>query len=120
MNYYQASEIQKDGKGTGKFRYTKHNKRTGTYAVGYCADDCEGHDTEEEACEHYRQYLLNERVRTGTVLGSKHQCSYEGCEEWTQNMAHIGEASYSICQFHNNREDIEKIFPKVGRSFGSH
>ena len=42
MNYYGPLELRKDGKGTGLWHYTCSNKRTGTYAVGYCSpwDNC--------------------------------------------------------------------------------
>lgn len=31
--------------------------------VGYCATECAGHDTEEEAREHFRQFMLDSLVR---------------------------------------------------------
>lgn len=38
MNYYQALEIKgKDGKGTGKYHFTRTNDGI-TFPVGYCAE----------------------------------------------------------------------------------
>lgn len=38
MNYYAPREIiGSDGKGSGRWHYTCHNKRIGTFAVGHCS-----------------------------------------------------------------------------------
>ena len=119
MNYYDARERKgADGKGTGKWHYTCENDGR-IYPVGYCAQGCEGHDTPEEACEHYRQYLLNERTRyDGQLHGEQRECAV--CGAWTQGVVYVdGWHSYVLCDEHRNREEMERLYPKVGQIMSS-
>jgi hypothetical protein len=131
MNFYDAREIQDgDGKGTGKWRYTCYNdNQKRTWAVGYCAQDCPGHDTPDEAREHYKQYLLDIALRLdanadsvpGAVEPPKFKCEAEGCEALTSKAAKVGYGiprMFNLCPEHMNRETVETLF-EVGSSFGS-
>ena len=118
MNYYDAREMtDKDGKGIGKWRYTQSNKRSGTYAVGHCAEGCDGHDTAEEAREHYRQYLLETRVsKFENASDTQHKCQVEGCDEWTQTWVHIGSSHhFALCEKHQTPEIYEQVMPPVNQ-----
>lgn len=86
------------------------------------ADPCPGHATPEEAAEHYRQYLLNERLRLDIALSTDVQmrCNADGCEAWTQHAAGLGPYStWPLCDEHRTRETVDALFPSVGESWGS-
>ena len=124
MNHYAARVmLDKDGNKTGLFRYTMHNDRTGTYAVGHCADDCPGHATEDEACEHYKQYLLSRAIFRGpkTQAWPKDKCQTDGCELEATHMASISGTIghvYQFCEAHCNRDELAKKM-RVGWSYSS-
>lgn len=83
---------------------------------------CAGHDTPEEAAEHYRQYLLTERLRLDGMRSENQQfrCEAEGCDEWTQTHAHLGSwLMWALCDAHRTRETVEVLYPKVGESWSS-
>lgn len=79
---------------------------------------CPGHDTEEEACEHYRQYELD-RARYNVVdANAKEKCVV--CGEWTQTMATVDcYRTYRLCESHCNRDALEKLYPAVGDCWSS-
>lgn len=80
----------------------------------------EGHDTPEEACECYKEYLLDKHMNLGhKMMGTKKTCENEGCEEMTDNMAIVGGRSFILCDKHRNRETIEKMF-EVGNAISSY
>lgn len=136
MRHYSARQRVADG----KFIYC-----CGDLATGYC-DDYEftlkayqqydpagvpnleankdkfhgpdhGHATKEEACDCYRQYLLDFRMRLGKDENQMHRCAE--CKEFTQNVLQIGAYSILIlCDAHNNEETIKKHF-KVNESWES-
>lgn len=125
MNYYDAREIIEDGKPTGRWRYTRLNKRTGCVAVGYCAEDCPGHATPEEAREHYRQWQLdNARFSDGSEKADTlHRCDAEGCEEYTMGTAELHggtRRAFFLCEKHRNRDALEEILPLPGEIMSSY
>lgn len=88
----------------------RENEKLGKYAEKYHA--C-GHDTKEEACACYRQYLLDNLIRyDGKDMSSQQKC--EVCGEWTQRFAHGPYEIVVLCDKHCNREDLEKVFHEVG------
>lgn len=120
MNYYAAREINgPDGKGTGKWHYTRRNKRLGTFPVGYCAEGCEGHDTPEGAYEHQTAYLLDRETRLdGESSGQMLRCRV--CQEWTSRFAQVGESRlYMLCDQHRNRDEVAKLLGIVGDEISS-
>ena len=126
MNYYAAREIIESGIGTGLFHYTVDNRRTGTAAVGYCAADCPGHPTPDDACEHYRQYLLDKRLcflgpedRT-QKLDVQYRCQAPGCDNWADGIASLDMQTFHLCTQHRNRETVEKLVPSIGQIWSSY
>jgi hypothetical protein len=95
-------------------------------ACGHCQNKgivkldnpCPGHDTAEEACEHYRQYQLDTARYNGHDAESQEKCAV--CQEWTQEYAVVdGWHHYRLCDKHRNREGLEKVHGKVGESWES-
>jgi len=79
-------------------------------------DACQGHDTEEDACEHYKQYLLD-NIRYTKSSSSMHKCRI--CGEWTTGIADVSMSQYyTICEEHQNRESMATIV-SVGVSWES-
>lgn len=114
MNYAEPRQIGA-GPLKGKWHWTVKNDDR-IWAAGYCSmletgSQCEGHDTPEEAAEHYRQYMLDKRLSFDhTLADAQRHC--EECHEWTQGLAQIG--SYTIivlCKKHQTREIVEKHYP---------
>lgn len=75
---------------------------------------CPGHKTEEEACEHYRQYLLD-KVHVTTCLQAV-PCKICGVD--TKQLMSCDESYYSLCAEHCNREGLASIL-EVYESWGS-
>lgn len=81
-------------------------------------DPCSGHATEEEACEHYRRYILDTSVTFHSWDNQKKKCLV--CGEWTQKFALVDTyTEYDLCPDHCNLEEVEKLYPKVGTSIHS-
>ena len=116
MNYYDARQRQSDQ----KWDFTCHNRRTGTWAVGKCADHQCHHDTPEEARECYRQYILDHKL----VLDHHEfkpwaECDVEGCDFDTNRAAEAGPYFYwALCSQHMNKETVASLL-KVGSFMGS-
>jgi anaerobic ribonucleoside-triphosphate reductase len=114
MNLYCARQHQE----TQKWKYVMFNDNK-CYLVGYCATDkCEGHNTEKEACEHYRQYLLDTRLRYFTENNEQRKCKV--CGEWTQGRATIDMEIFDLCPTHQTREVVETLYGKVGECWSSY
>lgn len=78
----------------------------------------DGHGTEEEACECYRQYLLDQRLRLDLVdQHTKSKCVI--CGEWTQGRAEVDMQQFVLCDEHRTREHVEQLF-RVGTSISSY
>lgn len=142
MNYRQALKRQADG----RWDYTSTNNGR-SHAIGYCAGPpnmasferlgihvpesdrqkweehaakfhTDGHATEEEACECYRQYILDQRCRETHHPDEQRKC--EICATWTDGGFIVGGYHiHELCQEHRNRESLDKVFPGVGYSFES-
>lgn len=115
MNYYDAREkADAVGKPTGLYHYTAQND-SHIYAVGYCAQDCPGHPTPDEAREHFRLYLLDNARYDGVLR----EC--EVCSAWTQGYAHIPLAMerHILCDEHRSRETLDKVMHRVHQIIAS-
>ena len=114
MNYYGAREITKDGKPTGLYHYTVRNDNV-IRPVGPCADDCRGHETKEEACEHYRQWLIEGIEFTPRESEwPKDKCEVEGCDEEAimVGVSHNEPGQFNqrrFCAKHATRQEMAKF-----------
>jgi hypothetical protein len=113
MWYFAAREITKDGKPVGLYHFTSMHDGLVT-AEGYCAMGCDGHTTAEEACEHYRQYMLKE--------GKWHKLNYENiifhckiCGAWTNCSMSLGWAmsNFDLCPLHQDMSYIEQLLSPI-------
>lgn len=67
-----------------------------------------GHETAEEACNCYKEYLLDQRLRHGELDNQMVRCQV--CGEWTQHVIYLdGYVSYKVCEKHATREELEKL-----------
>lgn len=117
MAVYQALEILTDEKQpTGKYHYTRYDS-DGVHAIGYCAHQCEGHDTKQEAIDHYRQWLLDTQLHLDGKTRSDEQRKCAICGGWTQNMAYIHDSPYfhswPLCTHHCTKEFVGKLFTSL-------
>lgn len=128
MNHYHAAEIAgPNGEATGRFRYVCSNKRTGTYAVGYCQADpennggvCPGHDSKEGAYQHYKDYLLDKSLFFNANEDGNQQRKCDECGEWTTGYADVRQAMFNLdlCAEHRTRGVVAKHF-EVHESWGT-
>lgn len=85
---------------------------------------CPGHATPEEACEHYRQYLLSEIQFRGPKTQAswpKEKCRVDGCNNEGTHLAQIPGyhwTFFDLCEQHYNVESISPLIV-VGESFHS-
>lgn len=134
MNYYTAKQRKSDG----KWEYTRND-----FPVGYCRKyqkvdpekhgineqqyheyektshkhhNC-GHDTEQEARECYKQYLLDHNLTFDTMSNQQNKCRV--CQEWTQKYAEIGNRSFVLCDEHCNVETVGTLFSAPEQSWSS-
>lgn len=122
MNYYQPLEMaDAEGKPAGKWHYTCTNDgilNGRSFPVGYCgagrlpgdtAEKCPGHDTPEGAAEHYRQWLLDHKLRLDGARPNGHYgCAV--CGVLTDQVAKVDHRSFHLCDDHRNREHVEALF----------
>jgi hypothetical protein len=79
----------------------------------------DGHATAEEAAECYKQYLLDRRLSLNRKSSnSMHKCKI--CGEFTQLFAELDLQLWHLCEAHNNRESIEKLFEAPGKIISSY
>lgn len=150
MNYYQPRQVdpESDRPDAGKWRYTKMNDGK-VWAVGYCAEGCEGHDTPEGAYEHQTQFVLDHEIRLdvrindqqlrcvaptnrrfvpadkllagGVITGADaREAEVVKCGEWTGTVAEAGMLrQWPLCDEHRNREVVAKLLGTVGDEISS-
>lgn len=68
----------------------------------------DGHATQREAEECYRQYCLDQRLKYYTNVDEKHKCQV--CGEWTQKQAVIEYESWWLCDSHANRDIVSTVY----------
>ena len=78
----------------------------------------DGHATAEEACECYRRYVLDHKVRLNRSWdGGQFRCQV--CGEWTQLYADIDHRAINLCEKHNTQEQVELLFEEIGEIWSS-
>lgn len=83
-------------------------------------DPCPGHLTATEACAHYREYLLAERLRFDVVCAGDVQHKCEVCGTWTQVGADIiDHHNWWLCPKHQTREVVDRLFGAVGATWSN-
>lgn len=110
MNHYKAREIARDGAGTGRWHYTYENHGR-IWPYGYCEGGCPGHDTPEEAEEHFRQFLVEKAVFY-PELWKTTQRACAVCQAWTQGGAMYGIGHthcVALCDQHRSREYLDPL-----------
>jgi hypothetical protein len=114
MNYYTVRELaDENGKALGKFHYTRNG-----IATGYCRDGGCDHNSEEEALECWKKYLLDNHVSYDHTMYNQ-MCKCRVCGEWTDKFAQVGSMDmYVLCDNHRNREELEKLV-RVGQAWSS-
>lgn len=74
-----------------------------------------GHSTEEEACECYRQYLLD--CRTHYYDDIKDAPTLERCKvcgDYTSGSAEVDHGErMPLCKIHRTREQLERLYPRI-------
>lgn len=141
MRHEKARPRQSDG----RFDYT--SERQGEiHAIGYCsaapalesferlgihaseeykrqlAENAEkfhtdGHETAEEACECYWQYLLDFRLQFHEQIEELHRCKV--CSEWTGKSVSVDSRHWDLCDKHCNRDEVEKLMSPIGEAWVS-
>ena len=81
----------------------------------------DGHATEEEACECYKQYLLDTSLQLVAAepknANQQHRCQV--CKAFTACYATVGTyRMFTLCPTHQTREEVEKLL-RVGESWES-
>lgn len=75
----------------------------------------DGHSSKEEACECYRNYLLDQQLRFSEDRedpDTLHKCAV--CKTMTSGTAEIDYQQWNLCKEHRTRDCVEKLFPSVG------
>jgi hypothetical protein len=68
---------------------------------------CPGHATAQEACNHYKEYLLdNAEFNYGDETSRLYKCDAVGCEEKTRHYANCKGHFYHLCDHHHNRTGL--------------
>ena len=136
MNYYETKQ-----RTDGKWDYTCNNRPTGYccefkpfdegFVKNYHVSEAEvekhnrfahkyhshGHDTEQEACECYKEYQLDHKLRFSKSESEQRKCKV--CGEWTQNFAEVDCRLITLCDKHNNREEVSKLYEASNWSMAS-
>lgn len=113
MRYLMARESKDEqGKPTGKWHFTERYDND-IVAVGYCARNCPGHATSQEAAEHYRQYMLDIANFDAQRWEREEPCRV--CGALTVGLAVIPghHLPVTLCEIHRNREGLAQAMPIV-------
>lgn len=113
--WYQPRQIDK-GPNAGKWHYTYSNSR-GVFAVGSCANSCDGHETSQAATRHYAEGLALGELREIDDEAEQRRCVI--CNEWTQHRVILWGAPHftplAICAGHDPRPAIRSdVFKHYG------
>lgn len=104
MRYYSARQTVKDG----KYHYT-----CGSSPVGHCANDCPGHETAEQAQDHFKEYVLDDMIYKDDSEEPRqlNRCQFAGCKTLTDGRAsnHQYYKYYTLCKEHRNRESVATL-----------
>ena len=106
MNYYKARQIASDDS-TERYHFTCRNDDR-IWPVGYCAEECPGHDTPEEAAAHYHEYLLDHRLEFEDDPSTQIRC--EVCDVWTTGYARLDQMRIiNLCDEHKTRAVVAEL-----------
>lgn len=129
MNYYEARQVDPTSarSDAGKWRYTCMNDGR-VWPVGLCADGCTGHETAEEANEHYHRGLLSDltefAIRDQALRCEAHDSETgDRCAALTSNGLQTGPGnmlSWMLCDRHRNDFYVNQLWPDVGTMMGSY
>jgi hypothetical protein len=141
MNHYAARQRESDK----RWDYTcRNNSRF--WAVGYCAGwrepqpdvlpkdqirqwidemtphrgkfHTDGHETPEEACDCYRRYMLDFSMRLdGEWSDAQHK--FKVCGAWTNGYAQVASSTWTLCDEHRTREQVETLYGPMGEIWSS-
>lgn len=121
MNYLKPREMRDtSGNPTGRWHYTQRNDDR-IWPIGYCADGCPGHQTSDEAREHFRVYVLDHELDLdGHWAGVWHRCQAGGCDVLTDGFVRVrGWPKFDLCDEHRTREVVESLMPMMHDSIES-
>jgi hypothetical protein len=115
MNHYCARQRESDK----RWEYTCKNDYR-VRPVGYCNGHfgqgpkfhTDGHSSPEEACDCYREYLLDMELRLNLECDGLNKCVV--CGTPTIKRARVEFSSWPLCDGHRTREQVEKMFKSVG------
>lgn len=82
---------------------------------------CPGHATPDEACDHYKQYLVDHtRIsEPKSVEWPKYKCSVKDCNEEGNRMANVqGSMYFELCEKHANKDVLNELV-SVGECWSS-
>lgn len=101
------------------WHYTRMNDDS-IYPIGYCTDH-DGHDTQQEAEECYKQYQLDNSLRLegGSMYNTKVKCQFEDCTEYTDIVSYIDYEHFILCPTHRTKEIVSTMFDCGGESIHS-
>lgn len=148
LGHYRPRRMQ-----DGRWRYTMRTVRPGDgrqrwYAVGYCMDQCDGHDTGDAARQHFRLYLIEKQTKLNLPRGDGQH--WERCrickaqEMWWLELVYWlathgfswpakklggatlrwavvagGAFSYPLCTKHQQRWYVDELLPvDIGEMIG--
>lgn len=100
------------GADAGKW-YAMFIEARGTRRVGYCALECAGHDSSEEALEHYLQYQLDREA--ALWLDRRAQpANCEICGDRTTLRARLGRDTkpFVLCVKHQSSGSLKELFTR--------
>jgi hypothetical protein len=75
MRYGQPRPLEK----SKLWHFTERIDET-VYPVGYCAEECPGHETEQEAREHFAQWQ-RDKATVNPFVWERPECEVPGCKE---------------------------------------
>lgn len=95
--------------------------KSGPSPVGYCKRNCPGHATEEEAREHFRQYILDKcEFVTASGEGVKCRVCGSSAKKVAELANFLGQMGFvtiplhdrriPLCARHSNRDTLDKLF----------
>lgn len=104
MRYYSPRQKHTDGLWHYTVKVDDHVE-----PVGYCADDCPGHDTPQQAADHFKDYLLD---KTSRKLQDPELRLCNVCKAYTTWRVLVGKGipiRLILCEKHQGREHVEKL-----------
>ena len=110
--------IPEDGGGIGPELAKQENEKMSAVKDKF---HCGGHETEDEACECYKQYLLDTQLRlqTDEPTNARQQFKCRICGKWTACHAQVGAYQiYCLCPEHQTKEHVASLV-EVGESWES-